>query len=176
MIKTPDITMFNDADEKDILSYKGSEENMAVRGLRVLIRHAQRFEPADWNGRKADSVNGDRLNEIIAKFQSMGTAISRPTLSGLYHDHMAQFIRTDKDGNETWNYEKMKARLADIKSNKVNAYPTREEVSFTRKSASGRVSKMTRMALDLKGKTAEQILAMDGSADLFNQLKRAFPK
>ena len=70
----------------------------------------------------------------------------------------------------------MKARLDDIKSNKVNSYPTRDVVSFTRKASSGRVSKMTRMALDLSGKTAEQILAMDGSADLFNQLKRAFPK
>ena len=174
MDKSPSITMFTDADDKDILSYKSSDENKAVRALRVLIRHAKRFEPSDWNGRKEGSVSGDRLNEIIAKFQSMGTAISRPSLSGYYHDHMAQFIRTDKDGNESWNYEKMEARLSDIKSNKVNAYPTREEVSFERKAAGPRVSKWSKAALELKDKTDAEILALVGISDLFNELKRAF--
>ena len=174
MTKKPDTSMFTDADEKDILSYKASDENKAIRGLRVLVRHAKRFEPSDWNGRKADSVKGDRIDEIIEKFQSMGTAISRQTLSDLYHNHVKSFIRTDKDGNETWNYAKMDVRLADIKSAKVEAYPNREKVSWTRQTKGARVSKWSKLALELKGKSTEEILALNGVSDLFNELKRAF--
>ena len=171
---TPNITMFTKADETDILSFKASDENKAVRGLRVLIRHAKRFEPSDWNGRKANSVAGDRINEIIEKFQSMGTAISRQTLSDLYHNHVKSFIRTDKDGNETWDYDKMDTRLADIKSEKTEAYPNREKVTWIKDAAGPRVSKWSKLALELKGKTDAEILALNGVSDLFNELKRAF--
>jgi hypothetical protein len=33
-----------------------------------------------------------------------------------------------------------------------------------------------KLALEMKEKTPEQILSMNGASDLFNQLKRAFPK
>ena len=176
MSNKPDISMFIAVDDTDILSYKGSEENMAIRGLRVLIRHAKRFEPSDWNGRKADSVCGARIDEIIEKFQSLGTAISRQTLSDLYHNHVKSFIRTDKDGNETWDYVKMDTRLADIKSEKVEAYPNREKVSWTRQTQGARLTKYERQALELKDKTPAEIMAIAGTADLYTQLKRAYKK
>ena len=178
MSNKPDITMFTNADDIDIASYKASDENKAVRGLRVTIRHAKRFEPSDWNGRKVNppSVKGARIDEIIEKFQSMGTAISRQTLSDLYHNHVVQFVRTDKDGNETWDYAKMDARLADIKSEKVEAYPNREKVSWTRQTQGARVSKCERLALELKAKTPSEIMAIAGTADLYTQLKRAYKK
>jgi len=142
----------------------------------IIVTYRPKFDDEDWYGHKGESISGTRANEVIALLRSKGGYISIKTV-GKVHKQVEKLVG-GKDEIEI-DMTGAKAMLKKINagdvliSHLINGVPPRNGAGAQRGPS---VSRCMKLALEMKGKTDAQILSMDGSADLYNQLKRAYSK
>jgi len=157
--------------------YADKQRGAMAEVFDIIVTFRPKFDDEDWYGREAGSICEARSTDVRTLLESKGGYIDVKSVSKV-HKQVEKLVggRTEVEVNMT----KAKAMLKKINSGEVkishliNGAKPRNGANAQQRSPS--VPKLVKLALELKGKTPEQILSMNGSSDVFNELKRAFPK
>ena len=170
------LKMFGDREHACAVRFASKQMGSMAEVFDIIVTYRPKFDDEDWYGHKGESISGTRANEVIALLRSKGGYISIKTV-GKVHKQVEKLVG-GKDEIEI-DMTGAKAMLKKINagdvliSHLINGVPPRNGASAQRGPS---VSRCMKLALEMKDKTPEQILSMNGASDLFNQLKRAFPK
>ena len=170
------LKMFGDHEHACAVRFASKQMGSMAEVFDIIVTYRPKFDDEDWYGHKTGSIHTDRSKEVIALLRSKGGHIDIKSV-GKVHKQVEKLVggkeevEVDMTGAKTM-VKKIKAGDVLI-SHLINGVPPRNGASAQRGPS---VSRCMKLALEMKGKTPEQILSMNGASDLFNQLKRAFPK
>ena len=170
------LKLFDESEHQCAERYVEGQRCAMVEVLNLMSTYRLKFDDENWYGRKDGSICGARSDEVIALIRKKGGSITRETVSKVHKEFNKTVGGTDEVEISTTETKALlkKVNAGEVKiSHLINGTVPKTGASAQR---SPSVSACMKLALKLKGKTDAQILAMDGSADLFNQLKRAYSK
>jgi hypothetical protein len=170
------LKMFDESEHACAERYVLSQRCAMVEVLNILSTYRLKFDDEDWYGRKDGSICGARSDEVIALIRKKGGSITRETVSKVHKEFNKTVGGTDEiEVNQPLTKALLKkVNTGEVKiSHLINGTVPKNGSSAQRSTS---VSRCMKLALDMKKKTDAQILGMDGSADLFNELKRAYSK
>jgi len=171
------LKMFGDREHACAVRFASKQMGSMAEVFDIIVTYRPKFDDEDWYGHKGESISGTRAKEVIALLRSKGGYISIKTV-GKVHKQVEKLVG-GKDEIEI-DMTGAKAMLKKINagdvliSHLINGVPPKNASAGAQRGPS--VSRCMKLALEMKGKTDAQILSMDGSADLYNQLKRAYSK
>jgi len=168
------LKLFDESEHACAERYVIGQRSAMVEVLNLMSTYRLKFDDENWYGRKDGSICGARSDEVIALIRKKGGSITRETVSKVHKEFNKTVGGTDEVEISTTETKALlkKVNAGDVKiSHLING-----TVPKTGAQRSPSVPKLVKLALELKGKTPEQILSMNGSSDVFNELKRAFPK
>ena len=171
------LKMFGDREHACAVRFASKQMGSMAEVFDIIVTYRPKFDDEDWYGHKTGSICTDRSKEIIALLRSKGGHIDIKSV-GKVHKQVEKLVG-GKDEVEV-DMTGAKAMLKKINagdvliSHLINGVPPKNASAGAQRGPS--VSRCMKLALEMKGKTDAQILGMDGSADLYNQLKRAYSK
>jgi len=170
------LTKFDESENACAARYVLGQRSAMVEVLKILSTYRLKFDDDDWYGRKAGSICGARSDEVIALIRKHGGSITRETVSKVHKEFNKTVGGTDEVEIVVAQAKALleKVNAGDVKISHLINGTVPKTGSGAQRSPS--VSRCMKLALDMKKKTDAQILGMDGSADLFNELKRAYSK
>ena len=170
------LKMFGDYEHACADRFASKQMGSLAEVFNILVAYRPKFDDEDWYGHKTGSICTDRSKEIIALLRSKGGHIDIKSV-GKVHKQVEKLVGGKDEVEVDMTGAKAMAKKINagevLISHLINGVPPRNGASAQRGPS---VSRCMKLALEMKGKTDAQILGMDGSADLYNQLKRAYSK